>query len=78
MIIYNIRANGPWEYDKFILNTMQLYNEIKELEEDTVSTKLEDKIKKLDDMITKFTCDSSIMNKLILESLKGKGNTIGY
>lgn len=26
MIIYNIRANGPYEYDKFILNFGQLYN----------------------------------------------------
>ena len=26
MIIYNIRHNGPYEYDKFVLNTFQLYN----------------------------------------------------
>lgn len=26
MIIYNFRANGPYEYDKFILNFGQLHN----------------------------------------------------
>ena len=26
MIAYNIRANGPYEYDKFILNYGQIYN----------------------------------------------------
>lgn len=26
MIIYNIRANGPYEYDKFMLNFGQLHN----------------------------------------------------
>lgn len=28
MIKYNIRNNGPWEYDKFVLNYYNLYNEI--------------------------------------------------
>lgn len=28
MILYNIRANGPFEYDKFILNIGQLHNEV--------------------------------------------------
>jgi hypothetical protein len=28
MIRYNIRNNGPWEYDKFVLNYYNLYNEI--------------------------------------------------
>lgn len=26
MIIYNIRRNGPYEYDKLVLNIFQLYN----------------------------------------------------
>ena len=26
MILYNLRYNGPYEYDKFILNICQLYN----------------------------------------------------
>ena len=28
MIKYNIRNNGPWEYDKLVLNYYNLHNEI--------------------------------------------------
>ena len=28
MIRYNIRNNGPWEYDKFVINYYNLHNEI--------------------------------------------------
>lgn len=28
MIKYNIRNNGSWEYDKFVLNYYNLHNEI--------------------------------------------------
>lgn len=28
MIKYNIRNNGQWEYDKFVLNYYNLHNEI--------------------------------------------------
>ena len=31
MIVYNIRRNGPYEYDKFILNTFQLYNLVRDM-----------------------------------------------
>ena len=31
MIIYNIRHNGPYEYEKFILNTFQLYNLVRDM-----------------------------------------------
>lgn len=30
-ILYNFRKRGPYEYDKFILNTFQLHNEITNL-----------------------------------------------
>lgn len=33
MIIYNIRANGPYEYDKFILNFGQLHNRVADTEQ---------------------------------------------
>lgn len=29
MITYNIRYRGPYEYDKFVLNILQLHNAIK-------------------------------------------------
>ena len=28
MILYNMRNRGPYEYDKFVLNVLQLYNAI--------------------------------------------------
>lgn len=28
MILYNMRYRGPLEYDKFVLNTLQFYNEV--------------------------------------------------
>ena len=28
MILYNMRERGPYEYDKFVLNILQLYNSI--------------------------------------------------
>ena len=31
MILYNMRYRGPYEYDKFVLNTMQYMNEAKRL-----------------------------------------------
>ena len=34
MITYNIRYRGPFEYEKFVLNIMQNYNETKALVED--------------------------------------------
>lgn len=33
MIVYNYRSRGPYEYDKFILNTFQLLNRIERLTE---------------------------------------------
>lgn len=32
MIVYNIRANGPYEYDKFMLNYGQLHNLVSDME----------------------------------------------
>lgn len=31
MILYNMRYRGPFEYDKFVLNIFQIYNEVKML-----------------------------------------------
>lgn len=33
MILYNFRHRGPYEYDKFVLNILQLHNEIALLEQ---------------------------------------------
>lgn len=34
MILYNLRRRAPYEYDKFILNTLQLCNEVRSMEQD--------------------------------------------
>lgn len=31
MILYNMRYRGAYEYDKFVLNTMQYHNEVNEM-----------------------------------------------
>lgn len=33
MILYNFRHRGPYEYDKFALNILQLHNEVMLLEQ---------------------------------------------
>ena len=48
MIKYNIRNNGPWEYDKFVLNYYNLHNEIM-LNKIKLNTE-EQKNKQIDDM----------------------------
>lgn len=30
MILYNIRKNGPYEYDKFVLNIYQIINDTRD------------------------------------------------
>lgn len=39
MITYNIRYRGPFEYEKFVLNIMQQYNQTKEALQDFESYK---------------------------------------
>lgn len=39
MITYNIRYRGPFEYEKFVLNIMQQYNQTKEALQDFKSYK---------------------------------------
>lgn len=39
MIQYNIRYRGPFEYEKFVLNIMQQYNQMKDALQDFESYK---------------------------------------
>lgn len=47
MILYNMRYRGPYEYDKFILNTLQIANAINLTE----INELKDNKEKLDSLI---------------------------
>lgn len=59
MITYNIRYRGPFEYEKFVLNIMQQYNQTKEALQDFESYKA-------------FTIDdmSNVINTLFKKSIE--------
>lgn len=66
MILYNYRYRGPYEYDKFILNTLQLINETDMLEETLLDNEfgtLDTILKQLDDYIEVLTGDDSILQE---------------
>ena len=69
MIRYNYRYRGPYEYDKFILNTLQLYNEVDRLE-DKLTTRsygeLQDSLKELDSVIDEIASSSCSLCKLLV------------
>lgn len=65
MIIYNMRKNGPYEYDKFILNIGQIYNMVAD-----ETAKMKDhaaykNLKVLDEIVKKMAAPDSISNKLL-------------
>jgi hypothetical protein len=68
MILYNIRYRGPFEYDKFILNTLQLCNETKRLEKnlkDTSLTELNTNKEELYSILNELVKEDSLLQKLI-------------
>lgn len=69
MILYNIRKRGPYEYDKFILNTFQLINEVKRMErniEENDTSELMQQAKVLDALFESDTQVESQFHKLLL------------
>jgi len=72
MILYNLRYRGPYEYDKFILNTMQLSNETKRMEKQLKQKELyslQQSKKKLDEYFDKAVGEGSEAMKLLLMQL---------
>jgi len=68
MILYNMRYRGPYEYDKFVLNTMQFVNETKRLKGqlgDTTLAELEKMRGKLMDIIDEETKENSAGSELL-------------
>ena len=51
MILYNMRYRGPYEYDKFVLNTMQYMNEAKRLGGELGDTTITDLKKQRDELM---------------------------
>lgn len=72
MILYNMRYRGPYEYDKFILNTFQLSNEVK-MAEKHLKEKEEASIKEsentLDSYLDQYVGEKSSSMKLLLLEL---------
>lgn len=82
MITYNIRYRGPYEYDKFVLNILQLYNaiklselnELKDLENNNNSLIAIEKV--INDLYKSFMGEKDnlgIAEKIYLETFKLKG-----
>lgn len=68
MILYNMRYRGPYEYDKFILNTMQFVNETKRLKGqlgDTTLAELKEMREELMKIIDEETKEDSVGSKLL-------------
>lgn len=68
VILYNYRHRGPYEYDKFIYNTLQLSNEVNVLEAKVNQNgykKLKENINELNDLLNKLTGKNSNLQKLL-------------
>ena len=65
MIIYNIRRNGPYEYDKFILNMGQIHNNTEYIKEkyDTFKQTMDNL--KLDNILNEETGRTSSLQILM-------------
>lgn len=75
MITYNIRYRGPFEYEKFVLNIMQNYNETKALVEDFTYYKestIDDLQNKVNTLFKKSIQPNNMSEQLLtLRLLKG-------
>lgn len=73
VILYNYRYRGPYEYDKFIYNTLQLSNEIDILEEKVNQNgykKLIENIEELNNLLDKMTGEESKLQKLSIYEMQ--------
>lgn len=66
MIVYNFRANGPYEYDKFILNFGQLYNLIADMKQDWQKNATQELNRQLSQQINNLTEEKSLLNEITL------------
>lgn len=81
MILYNMRNRGPYEYDKFVLNVLQIYNAItlNELHELDSNEEYQDSLKviqkQIDNIFINVIGTSKSLGtaeKIYLQSLKLK------
>jgi len=68
MILYNFRYRGPYEYDKYVNNILQFYNEVR-LGEKLISDNIvNEQVKELDTVIKNLTDEGCILQQLFLIS----------
>ncbi len=73
VILYNYRYRGPYEYDKFIYNTLQLSNEVNILEEKVNQNgykQLTNNIKELNSLLEEMTGEDSKLQKLLIYDMQ--------
>lgn len=76
MIVYNIRRNGPYEYDKFILNTFQLYNLVRDMKKKLAGHEIYSRLNTLTKEINRKTVPTAgapvlLDRLLLLEKYRG-------
>ena len=76
MIVYNIRRNGPYEYDKFILNTFQLYNLVRDMKKKLAGHEIYSQLNMLAEEINRKTVPAAgapvlLDRLLLLEKYRG-------
>ena len=64
MIIYNIRKNGPYEKDKFILNIGQLHNKVIDEQKNFERSDIHLQLKELNNLIREYTKEDSLADKI--------------
>ena len=79
MIVYNLRYNGPYEYDKFILNVFQLYNIVEEEKEKYAAHPIHERLSTLNKKIKEMTQYDAISRRntrldrlLMIERMRGR------
>ena len=77
MIVYNIRRNGPYEYDKFVLNIFQLYNLVRKEKQNLAGHQIYGQLEELDKQLKKKILpadgDIVLLDRLLLLKLS-RGN----
>lgn len=68
MILYNIRHRGPFEYDKFVLNILQVSNETKRLLKNfnaAADSKIPKKQKAIDELLASLSGEKGVLQDIM-------------
>lgn len=71
MILYNYRYRGPYEYDKFVNNVLQFFNETRFLENKLLKKEynnLQQYLTDMDNLIDKLTGESCHLQQQLMIS----------